>query len=205
MDLMTANRLQQLRKENGYTQEVLAEKLGISRQSVSKWERAEASPDTDNLLALAKIYGLTVDQLLDTSADVTVINTNANKKDKDYKGKMKSMLSKANDFGMYPELTKKLVKFPFPILVTIIYVAVSMIFKIWHPFWLIFMLIPIYYRFAIACKANNKKTFAFLVPVPEIIVTIYLLISLTIGLWHITWILFLIIPIYYWACIMIKK
>ena len=37
MDLMTANRLQQLRKANGYSQDVLAEKLGISRQAVSKW------------------------------------------------------------------------------------------------------------------------------------------------------------------------
>ena len=203
MDLMTANRLQQLRKENGYTQEVLAEKLGISRQSISKWERAEASPDTDNLLALAKIYGISVDQLLDTSADVTIINTDDKKKD--VKGKMKSMLSKANDFGMYPELAKKLVKFPFPILITIIYVAVSMIFKVWHPFWLIFMLIPMYYRFAVACKANNKRIFALLLPVPEIIVTIFLFIGLTVGYWSIIWILFLIIPIYYWACFMIKK
>lgn len=203
MDLMTANRLQQLRKENGYTQEVLAEKLGISRQSISKWERAEASPDTDNLLALAKIYGISVDQLLDTSADVTIINTDDKKND--VKGKMKSMLSKANDFGMYSELAKKLVKFPFPILITIIYVAVSMIFKVWHPFWLIFMLIPMYYRFAVACKANNKRIFALLLPVPEIIVTIFLLIGLTVGYWSIIWILFLIIPIYYWACFMIKK
>ena len=203
MDLMTANRLQQLRKENGYTQEVLAEKLGISRQSISKWERAEASPDTDNLLALAKIYGISVDQLLDTSADVTIINTDDKKKD--VKGKMKSMLSKAKDFGMYPELAKKLVKFPFPILITIIYVAVSMIFKVWHPFWLIFMLIPMYYRFAVACKANNKRIFALLLPVPEIIVTIFLFIGLTVGYWSIIWILFLIIPIYYWACFMIKK
>lgn len=39
MDLKTANRLQQLRKENGYSQDALAEKLGLSRQAISKWER----------------------------------------------------------------------------------------------------------------------------------------------------------------------
>lgn len=204
MDLMTANRLQQLRKENGYTQEVLAEKLGISRQSVSKWERAEASPDTDNLIALAKIYGLSVDQLLDTSADSTVVHT-TQKKDKDIKGKVKSILSKANDFGMYPGLAKKLFKFPIPIVIAFVYVAVSMVLKIWHPFWLIFMLIPIYYRFAIACKANNRKTFLLLMPVPELIVTVFLLIGLTAGGWGIIWILFLLIPIYYWVCLMMKK
>lgn len=64
MDIKTANRLYELRKKNGLSQEALAEKLGISRQSVSKWERAESSPDTDNLIALAKLYGVSLDELL---------------------------------------------------------------------------------------------------------------------------------------------
>ena len=57
MNIETANRLYELRKKNGYSQEELAAKLGLSRQAVSKWERAEASPDTDNLVELAKLYG----------------------------------------------------------------------------------------------------------------------------------------------------
>lgn len=64
MNIEIANRLCKLRKEHNLSQEQLAEKIGVSRQAVSKWERAEASPDTDNLIALAKIYGVTVDQLL---------------------------------------------------------------------------------------------------------------------------------------------
>lgn len=64
MTLETANRLFELRKKNGLSQEELAEKLGVSRQAVSKWERSEASPDTDNLIALAKLYGLTLDELI---------------------------------------------------------------------------------------------------------------------------------------------
>ena len=51
------NENNELRKKNGYSQEELAAKLGLSRQAVSKWERAEASPDTDNLVELAKLYG----------------------------------------------------------------------------------------------------------------------------------------------------
>lgn len=68
MNVETANRLQKLRKQNGYSQEELAEKIGISRQAVSKWERAEASPDTDNLILLARLYGVTLDELLNTES-----------------------------------------------------------------------------------------------------------------------------------------
>lgn len=64
MNIEIANRLLELRKKHGLSQEQLADKLGISRQSVSKWERAEASPDTDNLLLLADLYGVSLDELL---------------------------------------------------------------------------------------------------------------------------------------------
>ena len=64
MTLETANRLYELRKKHNLSQEELAEKLGVSRQAVSKWERSEASPDTDNLIALAKLYGLSIDELI---------------------------------------------------------------------------------------------------------------------------------------------
>ncbi|MGM9544652.1 MAG: helix-turn-helix domain-containing protein [Romboutsia timonensis] len=73
MNLEIANRLQKLRKEKGYSQEQLAEELGISRQAVSKWERAESSPDTDNLICLAKLYGVSLDELLDTEQTVQEI------------------------------------------------------------------------------------------------------------------------------------
>lgn len=64
MNIAIADRLLRLRKAHGFSQEELAEKIGISRQSVSKWERAEASPDTDNLIALARLYGVSLDELL---------------------------------------------------------------------------------------------------------------------------------------------
>lgn len=66
MNIEIADRLVKLRKDNNLSQEALANKLGISRQAVSKWERAEASPDTDNLILLAELYGVSLDQLLKT-------------------------------------------------------------------------------------------------------------------------------------------
>lgn len=203
MDLMTANRLQQLRKANGYSQDVLAEKLGISRQAVSKWERAESSPSVDNLLDLAKLYGITVDEMLNTEGDKVVIKTQKNTKN-DIIGKLKSLISKANDFGIYPELARKLVKFPFFLVVTILYVVLCFVTKLWHPLWIMFLALPIYYQFALACKGGNKKVFMLLLPIPEIIVTVFLILGFAFGIWKYAWILFLLLPIYYWI-VLIKK
>ncbi len=48
----------------GLTQEYVAEALGVSRQAVSKWENGASEPSTANLMALSKLYGLPVDELL---------------------------------------------------------------------------------------------------------------------------------------------
>lgn len=96
MNVETANRLQNLRKKNGYSQEELAEKIGISRQAVSKWERAEASPDTDNLILLAKLYGVTLDELLNTES-VPLPNSEGISLSKDY------YTTPSDDGEIYPE------------------------------------------------------------------------------------------------------
>ena len=70
MNIEIANRMVQLRKKQGLSQEELAEELGISRQAVSKWERAESSPDTDNLILLARLYQISLDDLLKTDGPV---------------------------------------------------------------------------------------------------------------------------------------
>ena len=64
MNIEIANKLVELRKKAGLSQEELAEKLNVSRQAVSKWERAEASPDMDNLIALSKLYNVSLDDLV---------------------------------------------------------------------------------------------------------------------------------------------
>ena len=84
MNIEIANKLVKLRKQNGFSQEELADKLGLSRQAVSKWERAEASPDTDNLICLAKLYNVSLDELLSTEDDVeTIVNEQVKKDQKE--------------------------------------------------------------------------------------------------------------------------
>lgn len=56
-------RIQLLRRKQGLSQEELGERLGVSRQAVSKWETGQTLPDTANLLALAQLFGVSVDEL----------------------------------------------------------------------------------------------------------------------------------------------
>lgn len=64
MNQKIAVRLVEYRLAAGLSQEKLAERLNVSRQAVSKWERAESLPDIGNIVALADLYGVTVDELL---------------------------------------------------------------------------------------------------------------------------------------------
>ena len=59
------DKIYELRKKEGLSQEALSEKLGVSRQSVSKWETGEATPEVSKLLAISKLFGVTTDYLLD--------------------------------------------------------------------------------------------------------------------------------------------
>ena len=61
---LIGNRLFELRKKSGISQEEFADKLNVSRQAVSKWERGEALPDTDNLISIAKLYNVSLDELV---------------------------------------------------------------------------------------------------------------------------------------------
>lgn len=59
-----ADKIAKLRKEKGLSQEAFAEKLGVSRQSVSKWESGSALPDTDKIVAMSELFGVSTDFLL---------------------------------------------------------------------------------------------------------------------------------------------
>lgn len=66
---MKESNLKKLRKTARLTQEQVAEKLNVSRQSVAKWESGDALPDIDNCIMLAKLYNVTIDDLVGYAKD----------------------------------------------------------------------------------------------------------------------------------------
>lgn len=62
--MILADKIINLRKKNGWSQEELAEKLGVTRQSISKYEGAQSIPDLDKILKLSEIFGVTTDYLI---------------------------------------------------------------------------------------------------------------------------------------------
>ena len=136
MNEITAKKLEQLRKQSGFTQSQLAEKLGISRQAVSKWERAESSPDTDNLIALSKIYNVSIDEMLDYNVDVIQKYINQN-------------YASENTENYHNEKIKsKYSKYAFPYTIVVLIVFFLLIYLLdWKYAWLVFLTIPIWRYF----------------------------------------------------------
>lgn len=140
MNIEIANRLVQLRKKNNMSQEELAEKLGISRQAVSKWERAEASPDTDNLISLAKLYNVSLDDLLKSE-------------DAPEPSRQDRSNSEANPDDAAKKKNPWLI-FPYPIVAFILFILIGFLFHAFQYAWLVFLTVPIYYGIA---KIMEKK------------------------------------------------
>ena len=59
-----ADRIQYLRKQNGLSQEELADKIGVSRQAVSKWESEQSTPDLDKIIVMSDLFEVTTDYIL---------------------------------------------------------------------------------------------------------------------------------------------
>lgn len=71
-----SNKIYEMRKAHGLSQEQLAEKLGVSRQSVSKWESGESIPELERLVEISKIFNVTTDYLLkESEVDELTIRT----------------------------------------------------------------------------------------------------------------------------------
>ncbi len=84
-----------LRKKQGWSQEELAEKLGVTRQSVSKWEMGQSQPDIDKILQMSSIFGVTTDYLLKDIPEPEYSETAEAQKD-EQQPELKSSVRKLN-------------------------------------------------------------------------------------------------------------
>ncbi|MBR5519099.1 MAG: helix-turn-helix transcriptional regulator [Clostridia bacterium] len=202
MTLQIAQRLQTLRQANGYSQEALAEKLGLSRQAISKWERAESSPDTDHLIELAKLYGVTLDELL-FGTDADCATADASQPDSceipDEENEEPSELYQQN----LRKLRKRRIlwhAFPYPIAVTIAFLVWGFAGG-WAVSWTLFLTVPLYYSLVEAIVSRNANAFAW----PVFVTFVYCFAGMQWGLWHPMWLIFLTVPLYYGVVEMFSK
>lgn len=97
-------------------------------------------------------------------------------------------------------MTEFLKKFPFPLLIAVIFVFIGVLTDVWHPTWLMFLLVPAYYSFvAFLDHRDGSGTKAILryFPFPTIVIILYLCMGFFLNLWHPGWLIFLLIPLYY--------
>lgn len=203
MNVEIANRLVQLRKQHNLSQEELAMRLDISRQAVSKWERAESSPDTDNLIALASLYEMSLDDLVrsDIAPEPTAYTPPyrpepALEEDPPCESPAREIESTSLPEGSFYDTKegKKHVEgpwhqVPYPVLVSFIYLVLGFVFNLWHPGWLIFLTIPLHYL------PERDKNPRRILTNPVMVVIIYLLLGFYLNLWHPGWLIFFAIPI----------
>lgn len=204
MNIKLADRLVELRKENKLSQEALAEKLGLSRQSISKWERAEASPDTDNLIALAELYQISLDELLGNEPANTEEKTAEKRENAKEKREKKALTQK--------QLKGKKILSTVPIFLVLavaIYVGVGLLTggAWWALMWVLFPLVVGLAFWGLSLLAEHIKAlsvFCGALAVTLAAASIFAALGIQFGLWRIAWLVFLIIPVYIYLSV-IKK
>lgn len=225
MTIEIADRLIKLRKKNGLSQEELADRLGLSRQAVSKWERAEASPDTDNLICLAKLYGISLDELLKTDDDVeTIVEEQVKKEEPRVDIKKDEGIFVRDDEGQTIHVKKDGVEFldqdgkvkdkkPYVTkgriivdaieaglftLAIVAYILLGTLLNMWHNAWIVFFVPNIICSIVRAVRDRNATK----VNMPFIAVFAFFFVCMIVpgmdaNLWHPMWTVFLSIPVYY--------
>lgn len=189
MTLEIAARLTQLRKEKGLSQEDLAASLGVSRQAVSKWERGESAPELENLMALAELYGCTLDHLVHPGEAAANDGASAEQTGDPGAKAENAGPDPALPHGSFYDWPRFRQDFPYPLLVTVSYLALGFLFGLWHPGWILFLTIPLYYL------PDSERGYVRLLGNPVMVTIIYLLLGVYCNLWHPGWLIFLAIPL----------
>ena len=218
MTIELANRLAELRKQKGLSQEELADKLQVSRQAISKWERGEASPDTDNLIELAKIYEVSLDELVGLSSSpkeeakpevkegvvidddgvhitddegntVEITEDKIHIQDENGERVVAKEINRARRWSI-------LISSVVTLTIVIIYLLLGSLLDLWSKAWVLFPLVAIIPSVFEAFERHSVGKFSYAM----FVVFIYLLLNVWIlktPLWHPLWVMFITIPIFW--------
>lgn len=199
MERKIGNRLALYRKKYGYSQEELAFKLDVSRQAVSKRERDEALPDTNNLLSLSEIYGISVDTLL--NKDPAIVDEGSVEEESDaieivdnHKEKEESVVSQGENKKMIK--LSEIITGCLILLVTIIYLILGFTLKDnkgWSIYWTLYF-VPFVISSIFECIGYRKVSKFNIV---FLCCFIYLFVGMSFGMWHPTWVIYFAIPLFY--------
>ena len=221
MSIKQGEYLKDLRVKNKYSQEKLGELLGLSRQSISKWEQGYAIPDTENLLKLSELYGVSVDTILKCGEEESKGNADeatapatgeadeeTTPKEARCGGEIHTPTSGESSAGAEqdnreapaeaekpPKKKRGWFFISYPVLAVIAYAIIGATFKTvgWATGWIVLLTIPLYYTGVIAFE--KKKPIIFCYPVLTLIA--FLIGGFFYSLWHPMWIIFLTIPLFY--------
>lgn len=197
-----AKRLTALRKQRGFSQEQLAEKLNVSRQAVSKWERAETQPDISNLSALSKLYGITIDELINGKAEQEEVQPNPSSDIEESREDDSAPEEETAAENTDPHIKLYVYIGIFVVvIVTIVYLIMGYCRNLWHPGWIIFFLVPILNGLISSIINRRMKDF----PYPVAVAAVYLVMGFCWNLWHPGWVVFLTIPMYYGLISVIRR
>ena len=187
-------RLTELRKKDNLSQEEMAEKLGVSRQTISKWELDQSLPDFDKILPICKLYGISSEELLTgRKLDNNNDNMEYNLMTEEEINK-KTAIAISQSVGLF--------------ILSVIWIIIGSSIKFISDEVLvgIFLLIAgvgvvnLIYKLSvlpdkaskIKKKEHRKQTHKYDDAVAIAFTVIYLLVSFITGAWHITWILWIV-------------
>ena len=178
-------RLLKLRKEKNISQEELANVLDVSRQTISKWETDQTTPDFDKIVPLCEYFGITSDELLSGKKDII------QSKEDDRKGKFARNI--AVSVGLYILAIVFIIFFAAYLEQEIIGVCLFFITIAIATGLIVYSAIN-YSEKKPKEKKKEDKTIKQVCDIIDILgIVIYFLVSFTTGAWYITWIIFLIV------------
>jgi len=151
------DKIHQLRKVNGMSQEELATQLTISRQSISKWELGESIPDTENVLQLSKLFSVTTDYLLndeyESDKDIPAVILESESVNSKHRSKLKRISLILISIGVFLMIVIPMATFSY-VNYADEYVPSS---QLWIPILTLLSSIPIILGIILLVSSKNKK------------------------------------------------